>query len=323
MENQVCLCWGIESTRNRLESTLPRNHREHIAEKGFNLHIIIWCINSFLCSKRWKFRMRKLQWRDWDKLEKVFAWQMEKVVSKRHVNLEAQKERQNESPLCYIDGHVSSPECRVRTKAPKVQRLSRATMHVRHSQNKDRQPREWFFQIDVFARLPGCGGQAADAVSAYAQVKMKDARRLLKIPKSECPDIWIRLPRRKWPKSWSNIEDSVVSLERNLYGQFACWLLVGKTFEEVLLKLGWRKCTTLRVSVSSSETFSNQKTGWQNGLKKKKMHSMWKQWMKNVDIDEPTSILDHLYLGRTQDVRSFTQKLSRGPTTWKDVRKSA
>ena len=34
-------------------------------------------------------------------------------------------------------------------------------------------------------------GQAADAVSAYTQVKMEDAHKLLKIPKSECPDIWM------------------------------------------------------------------------------------------------------------------------------------
>ena len=26
--------------------------------------------------------------------------------------------------------------------------------------------------------------------------------------KSECPDIWIRLPRHKWPKSWSNGKSS-------------------------------------------------------------------------------------------------------------------
>ena len=32
--------------------------------------------------------------------------------------------------------------------------------------------------MDVTARLPGCGGQAADAVSAYTQVKMEDARKL-------------------------------------------------------------------------------------------------------------------------------------------------
>ena len=40
--------------------------------------------------------------------------------------------------------------------------------------------------MDIIARLPG---QAADAVSAYTQVKMEDASKLLKIPKSECPDI--------------------------------------------------------------------------------------------------------------------------------------
>ena len=55
--------------------------------------------------------------------------------------------------------------------------------------------------MDIISRLPGCDGQAADAVSAYTQVKMEDAHKLIKIPKSECPDIWIRLPRHKWSKS--------------------------------------------------------------------------------------------------------------------------
>ena len=58
--------------------------------------------------------------------------------------------------------------------------------------------------MDIISRLLGCDGQAADAVSAYTQVKMEDADKLLKIPKSECPDIRIRLPRHKWPKSWSS-----------------------------------------------------------------------------------------------------------------------
>ena len=42
--------------------------------------------------------------------------------------------------------------------------------------------------MDGIATLPGCDGQAADAVSAYTQVKLEDAPRLLKIPKSACPD---------------------------------------------------------------------------------------------------------------------------------------
>ena len=92
--------------------------------------------------------------------------------------------------------------------------------------------------MDVKSRLPGCAGQAADAVSACTQVKMKDSPKLLKIPKSECPDIWIRLPRHKWPKSWSSMEDPVVHLERNLCGHPSAGLLWKMQFEIVLLKYG-------------------------------------------------------------------------------------
>ena len=65
---------------------------------------------------------------------------------------------------------------------------------------------------------------------------MEDAPKLLKIQKSECPGIWIRLPRHKWPKSWPSMEDPVVPLERNLY----CHPLAG-LFEKVLLKYCWEK----------------------------------------------------------------------------------
>ena len=80
-------------------------------------------------------------------------------------------------------------------------------------------------EMDVIAGLPGCAGQAADAVSAYTQVKMENAPSLFKIPKSECPDIWIRLSKHKWPKSWSDLEKPGVLLERNLYGHPLAGLL--------------------------------------------------------------------------------------------------
>ena len=38
--------------------------------------------------------------------------------------------------------------------------------------------------MDIISRLLGCDGQAADGVSPYTQVKMEDAHKLLKIPKS-------------------------------------------------------------------------------------------------------------------------------------------
>ena len=90
--------------------------------------------------------------------------------------------------------------------------------------------------MDIISRLPGCAGQAVDAVSAYTQVKKEDASQLLKIPKSECPDIWIRLPRHKWPKSWSSMEDPVVLLQRNLYGDPLAGLLWERQFEKILVE---------------------------------------------------------------------------------------
>ena len=63
----------------------------------------------------------------------------------------------------------------------------------------------------------------------------------LKIPKSECPDTWIRLPRHKWPKSWSSMEDPVVPNERNLHGHPLAGLLWERQFEKILLKHCWEK----------------------------------------------------------------------------------
>ena len=95
--------------------------------------------------------------------------------------------------------------------------------------------------MDIVSRLPGCDGQAADAVSVCTQVKMEDAHKLLEFPNSECPDIWIRLPRHKCPKSWSSLEDAVVPLARNLYGPPLAGLLWERQFEKVLLKHDWGK----------------------------------------------------------------------------------
>ena len=95
--------------------------------------------------------------------------------------------------------------------------------------------------MDIISRFFGCDGQAADAVSAYTQLKMEDAHKLLKIPKSECPDSWIRLPRHKWPITWSSMEEPVVPLERNLYGHPLAGLLWKKKYEKILLKHGWEK----------------------------------------------------------------------------------
>ena len=157
--------------------------------------------------------------------------------------------------------------------------------------------------MDIISRLPGCDGHAADEISAYTQVKMEDAHKLLKIPKSECPDIWIRLPRHKWPKSWSSMEDPVVPLERNLYGHPLAGLLWERQFEKILLRHGWEKDSNwecLFVHREEGLFLSVYVDDIKLAGKKQNLDPMWKVLNKEVDLGEPTSFLDHLYLGCTQ-----------------------
>ena len=154
--------------------------------------------------------------------------------------------------------------------------------------------------MDKISRLPGCDGQAADAVSADTQVKMEDAPKLLKIPKSECPDIWIRPPRHKWPKSWSSMEDPVVPLGRILYGSSFTRTVVGKAVWEnpiaarfgegfqlgMLIRTPWKKsCSYLCMWMTSNWLERGQN-----------IDPMWKVLNKEVDLGERTSFLDHVYL---------------------------
>ena len=151
--------------------------------------------------------------------------------------------------------------------------------------------------------MPGCNGQAADAVSAYTQVKKEDAHKLLKIPKSECPDTLNRLPRHKWPKSWCSMEDPVVPLERNLYGHPSAGLLWERQFEKIVLKRGWEKIPNwecLFVHREKGLFLSVYVYDLKLAGKKQNLDPVWKLLNKEVDLGEATSFLDHVYLECTQ-----------------------
>ena len=162
--------------------------------------------------------------KEWKKkLETNPASQLDKVNSKKEVSLEAQRDNKKVHfgtlmDICHLENAELEPQFQkykgrvvlrgdiVKTTLEPFQSLlNRARLRLKWQQKKK----------NVITRVPDCDGQAVDAVSAHTQVKMGDAPRLLRIPKSACPDSWIRLPRHKWPKSWSNIEDPVVPVERD------------------------------------------------------------------------------------------------------------
>ena len=84
--------------------------------------------------------------------------------------------------------------------------------------------------MDGIARPPDCDGRAADAVSAPHLGNIGRCSKIIeKSQRQESPDIWIRLPRQKWPKSWNTIEHRVVPLEGNLYSHPVAGPPVGET----------------------------------------------------------------------------------------------
>ena len=99
-------------------------------------------------------------------------------------------------------------------------------------------------------------------------------------------------------------EDPVELLEQNSYGHLLPGLLWKYNSSKLYQNLDGRKFQIGNVCM-----FVHRKQGLflsvhvddiQMAGKKQNLAPMWKHLMKNVDIDEPTSFLDHVYLGCTQ-----------------------
>ena len=99
------------------------------------------------------------------------------------------------------------------------------------------------------------------------------------------------------------MEDPVVPLERNLYCHPLAGLLWERQFEKILLEHGWEKFQI------GNDYFVNRARGLFLSVfvddiklagKTENIKSTWKIFMKDVDLGEPTSFLDHVYLGCTQ-----------------------
>ena len=187
---------------------------------------------------------------EWEKLEKIPAWNLTRVRSKKEGIDEARTKGAKVHFASLMDiCHLKNAELDAKHQKYKGRVVLRndivkddsGSYAVFTEQGSSASQMTAAKVMDIISRLPGCDGQAADAVSAYTQVKMEDAHKLLKIPKSECPDIWIRPPRHKWPKSRSSMEDPVIPLERNLYGHPLAGLLWEMQFEKILLQHGWEK----------------------------------------------------------------------------------
>ena len=158
--------------------------------------------------------------------------------------------------------------------------------------------------LDVVAGPPDCAGHAADAVSGYTQVKMEDAAKLHRIPKSECPDAWIRLPLHNMAQIMVRHWSASGFPRMKCVPTPTSWSLVEKTIRRSSIWTRMGKVPNWECQFFSSKTWivlvgvrgQDVKIAGKN----QNMAPMWKKLMKNVDLEEPTSFLDHVYVGCTQ-----------------------
>ena len=307
----ACILEANESTRMRMGNSIPQNHEDHIAGKGENSLQHYNLVHKFIpMPQAMKIPAAKAAVdKEWEKLEKISAWNLTKVKSKKEVIDEARTTGATVHFASLMDiCHLKNAELEAKHQKYKGRVVLRGDIVKDNSgsyavfteQGSSASQMTAAKIMDIISRLPGCDGQAADAVSAYTQVKMEDAHKLLKIPKSECPDIWIRLPRHKWPKSWSSMEDPVVPLERNLYGHPLAGLLWERQFEKILLKHGWEKIPNwecLFVHREKGLFLSVYVDDIKLAGKKQNLDPMWKVLNKEVDLGEPTSFLGSCILG--------------------------
>ena len=129
-------------------------------------------------------------------MEKIPAWNLTKVRSKKDVIDEARTKGAKVHFASLMDiCHLKNAELETKHQKYKGRVVLRGDIvkddsgsyAVFTEQGSSASQMTAAKVMDIISRLPGCAGQAADAVSAYTQVKMEDAPKLLKNSKIGMP----------------------------------------------------------------------------------------------------------------------------------------
>ena len=172
--------------RIRIEGALHRYHEDHIAGKGMNSLSNYNLVRKFIpLPQAMEIPDAKAAVdKEWEKLEKISAGNLTKVRSKNEVIDEARTKGAKVHFASLMDlCHLKNAELEAKHQKYKGRVLLRGDIV------KDDSGSYAVFTelgssasqvtaanvMDIKSRLPRCSGQAADAISAYTQVKKEDA----------------------------------------------------------------------------------------------------------------------------------------------------
>ena len=311
----ACILEANESTRMRMGNSIHPNHEDHIAGKGENSLQHYNLVHKFiLMPQAMKIPAAKAAVdKEWEKLEKIPAWDLTKVRSKKEVIDEARTKGRKIHIASLMDlCHLKNAELEAKHQKYKGRVVLRGDIvkddsgsyAVFTEQRSSASQMTAEKVMDIISRLPGCAGQAADAVSAYTQVKMEDAPKLLKILNigmfrhldSFTDDTNGQNHGPVWKtQSFLMSEICTVILWQDYFWE--------RQFQKILLKHGWEKVShweCLFVHREQGLFLSMYVDDIKLAGKKQHIDAMWNVLNKEVDLGEPTSFLDHAYLGHIQ-----------------------
>ena len=174
-----------ESTRLRMEESLPAYHEDHISGKGDNSLQHYNLVHKFIpMPQAMKITAGKAAVdKEWEKLEKIPAWDITKVRNKSEVIDEVRTKGIKVHFASLTDiCHLKNAELETKHQKHKGRVVLRGDI-VKDDSGSDAVFTEQGSSasqfsaakvMDILSRLPGCAGQAADAVSASTQVKKED-----------------------------------------------------------------------------------------------------------------------------------------------------
>ena len=165
-----------------MEESLPNHHEDHITGKGYNSLQHIYLVHKFISMPQaMKIPEPKAAVdKEWEKLEKIPAWNLTKVRNKSDVIDEARTEGRKVHFASLMDlCHLNNAELETKHQKYKsrvvlqgdIVKDDSGSCAVFTEQGSSASQMTAAKVMDIISRLPGCAGQAADAVSACTHVK--------------------------------------------------------------------------------------------------------------------------------------------------------
>ena len=175
----ACILEADESARLRMGNSIPHNHEDHIAGKGENSLQHYNLVHKFIpMPQAMKIPAAKAAVdKEWEKMEKISAWNLTKVRSKREVIDEAKTSGAKVHFASIMDKcHLKNAELEAKHQKYKGRVVLRGgivkddsgSYAVFTEQGSSASQMTAAKIMDIISRLPGCDGQSSRrSISSY------------------------------------------------------------------------------------------------------------------------------------------------------------